>query len=162
MPRLSSIAIDTRGLAPPQWSGAWVQRRLIEAYSVERRLPESRRRLLIASAWPTTVIEFSDIVGRADSAREQVFQAWEYTRFGVSAQDISRMEQAHDWLRLILAPYAEERACLSRWAAAVAYRRSVSRLLMQQRWSKPTFYRRVTAGAHVIALELIRQGQPVM
>ena len=62
--RLSTIAIDSQGLAPPQWSAAWVQRRLIEAYSVERRLPHARRRLLIASAWPPMATEFSDIVGR--------------------------------------------------------------------------------------------------
>jgi hypothetical protein len=162
MPRLSTIAVDSRGLAPPQWSAAWVQRRLVEAYSVERRLPAKRRPLLIASAWPSTVVEFSDLIGRADEARRQVFQSWlEYTRLGVSAEDISRMEQAHDWLA-ILAPYPEERLCLAQWAAAVAYRRPVSRLLLQRRWSKPTFYRRITAGAHVIALELIRQGQPVL
>jgi hypothetical protein len=160
MPRLSTIAIDSRGSAPPQWSASWVQRRLVEAYAIERRLPEKRRRLLIASSWPGMVVEFVDLVGRAEQAREQVFQAWEYAGLGVSAHDVSRMEAAHNWLAF-LAPYPEERLCLARWAAAVAYRRSVGRLLMQRRWSKPTFYRRVTAGAHIIALELIRQGQPV-
>jgi hypothetical protein len=160
MPRLSTISIDSRGSAPPQWSGSWVQRRLVEAYSVERRLPGSRRRPLIASAWPSMAVEWADLIGRADEARQQVFQSWESARLGVSAEDISRMDEAQDWLA-ILAPYPEERLCLCRWAAAIAYRRSVARLLLQQRWSKPTFYRRVTAGAHVIALELIRQGQPV-
>lgn len=161
MPRLSTIAIDSQALAPPQWSGAWVQRRLIEAYSVERRLPQAQRRLLIASAWPAIKLEFADIVGRADEVRKEVFQRWEYARLGVSASDISRMEHAHDWL-IILEPYPEERLCLAQWAAAVAYRRSVSRLLMQRKWSKTTFYRQVGAGAHIIALELQRQGQPVL
>jgi hypothetical protein len=159
--RLSTIAIDSRGSAPPQWSGSWVQRRLVEAYSVERRLPQSRRRLLIASAWPTTVVEFSDIVGRATEAREQVFQSWEYARLGVSAEDISRMEQAHNWFA-ILAPYPEERFCLGQWAAAVVYQRSLRRLLLKRQWSRSTFYRYVTAGAHIIALELIREEQPVV
>jgi hypothetical protein len=159
--RLSTIAIDSRrGTAPPQWSAAWVQHRLVEAYSVERWLPESRRRLLIASAWPNMAVEFSDVVGRADQAREQVFQSWEYARLGVSAQDIARMEAAHDWLA-ILAAYPQERLCLAQWAAAVAYHRPVRRLLMQRRWSRTTFWRRVTAGAHIIALELTRQSQPV-
>jgi hypothetical protein len=98
-----------------------VQRRLIEAYSVERRLPQAQRRLLIASAWPSMAVEFSDIVGRADDDRKDRFHSWEFTRLGVSAADISRMEQAHDWLR-ILKPYPEERLCLAQWAAAVAYR----------------------------------------
>jgi hypothetical protein len=163
MQRLSTIAIDSTSAAvPEQWSGSWVQRRLIEAYSVERRLPQARRRLLIASAWPAMAVEFSDIVGRADDDRKERFQAWEYATLGVSAQDISRMEQAHDWLRLILAPYPEERLCLMQWAAAVAYHRSLRSLMLKRQWSRSTFYRMISAGAHVIALELKRQGQPVV
>jgi hypothetical protein len=161
MSGLSTISIDSRGLAPPQWSGAWVQRRLIEAYSVERRLPQSRRRLLIASAWPSTVVEFSDVVGRATEAREQVFQSWEYARLGVSAECITRMEQAHDWLA-ILAPYPEERLCLGQWAAAVVYRRSLRRLLLKRQWSRSTFYRYATTGAYIIACELNRRTLPVV
>jgi hypothetical protein len=160
--RLTTIAIDSRGLAPPQWSADWVQRRLIEAYSVERRLPQVRRRLLIASAWPSMKVEFADIVGRADDDRKDRFHSWDYARLGVSAEDVSRMEAAHDWLRVILVPYPEERLCLSQWAAAVAYRRSLRRLLEKRRWSRTTFYRYVTAGAHVVALELNQQGLPVV
>ena len=158
--RLSTIAIDSQGLAPLQWSASWVQRRLIEAYSVERRLPQARRRLLVASAWPSMAVEFSDIVGRADDDRKERFHRWEFTRLGVAAADISRMEQAHNWLA-ILAPYPEERLCLAQWAAAVAYRRSVRRMLERRQWSRTTFYRYASGGAHVIALELNRQGLPV-
>ena len=160
--RLSTIEVDSQGLAPLQWSGPWVQRRLIEAYSVERRLPQAQRRLLIGSGWPAMAVEFSDIVGRADDDRKDRFQAWEYAKLGVSAQDISRMEAAHDWLRTILGPYPEERLCLSQWAAAVAYRRSLRRLLLKRGWPRSTFYRYVSAGAHVVAMELRRQGQPVV
>jgi len=163
MPRLSTIAIDaSRAVTPAAWSADWVQQRLIEAYAVERRLPHARRRLLIASAWPSMKVEFSDIVGRADDDRKERFHSWEYAQLGASAADISRMEQAHDWLRVFLAPYPEERLCLSHWAASAAYRRSLSRLLKLRRWSRSTFYRRATAGAHVIALELTRQGVPVV
>jgi hypothetical protein len=160
MPRLSTIAIDTRPVAPAQWSASWVQHRLIEAYSVERRLPHSRRRP-VANLWPATVIEFADIVGRADAAREEVLQSWEYSNSGVSAEEIGRMDEAHDWLRVILARYPEERLCLSQWATAIAYRRSLRRLLAQRRWARSTFYRYVTAGAFLVATELRRQGQPV-
>jgi hypothetical protein len=161
MQRLSTIAIDSTSVAvPEQWSGSWVQRRLIEAYVTERRLPRSRRRT-IASSWPGMVVEFVDLVGRADDAREEILQSWEYSDAGISAHEITRMENAQDWLRLILAPYPEERLCLSAWAAAIAYRRSIRRLLVQRRWSRTTFYRYTTAGAHVIAIELRRQGLPV-
>jgi hypothetical protein len=159
--RLSTIAIDSQGLAPPQWSSVWVKRRLVEAYSVERRLPQARRRMLIASAWPPMATEFADIVGRADDDRKERFHAWEYARLGVSAQDLGRMEQAHDWLA-ILAPYPEERLCLIQWAAALAYGRSLRRLLLQRRWSRSTFYRYATAGAYVVAIELNRRELPVV
>jgi hypothetical protein len=159
--RLSTIAIDSDlPLVPAQWSAAWVQRRLIEAYSVERRLPRSRRRA-ISNAWPSMVVEFADVVGRADDAREQILQSWEYADASVSSEDVSRMEAAHDWLRTILGPHPQERLCLGQWATAIAYRRSLRRLLSQRRWSRTTFYRYVTAGAHVIALELRQQGEPV-
>jgi hypothetical protein len=160
--RYSTIAADTsQAIAPPQWCASWVQHRLIEAYSVERRLPQPRRRL-ITNAWPKPLVEWTDIVGRADVAREQVLQSWEHTDLGVSASDLTRMDAAQDWMRVILAPYPEERRCLSQWATAIAYRRSVRRLLVQRGWSRTTFYRYVTAGAHIVAMELRRQGQPVV
>jgi hypothetical protein len=160
--RLTTIAIDSDpGLPPVQWSAEWVQRRLIEAYSVERRLPQSRRRAT-GSAWPPMAVEWADIVGRADEVRQQVLQSWEFSNVGVSAADITRMEEAHDWLRIILFPYPQERLCLAHWAAAIAYRRSLRRLLLQRKWSRSSFYRYVSAGAHVVALELDHQGQPVV
>lgn len=159
--RLSTISIDSRGSAPLQWSGSWVQRRLVEAYSVERRLPQSCQRVVV-NAWPKTMVEWGDIVGRADDVRQEVWQSWEYSDAGISSVEISRMETAHDWLRMILAPYPEERQCLALWATAIAYRRSLRRLLLQRRWSRSSFYRRVEAGAHVIAVELQQQGLPVV
>src|SRR5262245_18047136 len=119
--RLSTIAIDSiLPVAPTQWSGAWVQRRLIDAYATERRLPYRQRRPTIANAWPEMAVEFSDIVGRADDARAEVLQSWEYLIDGaVPFEDIARMEEAHDWLRCILKDYPEERLCLSQWATAI-------------------------------------------
>lgn len=162
MPRLATIALDNGpDIAPAQWSASWVQQRLIEAYSVERRLPQSRRRP-ITNAWPKVVPEFSDIVGRADDAREQVLDVWQNCNGGASAQELTRMETAHDWLRIILARYPQERLCLGHWAAGIAYRRSLRRLLAQRRWSRSTFYRYAMAGALIIAVELRQQGEPVM
>ena len=160
MPRLTTIAIDSQlGDPPPQWTAVWVQHRLREAYSIERRLPAIRR-APIANAWPATVDEFADLVGRTDDHREVVLKSWEKS-LGVSAEDITRMEQAHDWLLTMLAPYPQERLCLAHWAAAIAYRRSLRKLMAKRRWSRTTFYRHVTAGAYIIALELERQRRPV-
>jgi hypothetical protein len=161
MPRTTTITLDAdHAIAPDEWCASWVQRRLIDAYSTERRLPHLRQRA-VSNAWPSMVIEFSDIVGRATEAREQVLHSWEYAGSGVTAVDIGKMEAAHDWLRIILAPYPEERLCLAQWATAIAYGRSLRRLLLKRHWSRSTFYRFVSAGAHVIAMELQRQGRPV-
>lgn len=159
MPRLSTIAIDSRGEVPPQWTAEWVRDRLVEAYSVERRLPRENRRS-VAQAWPPMMLEWQDVLGRADDVREQIWKSWENSNVAVSAEDISRMDTAHDWLRLILVSYPVERECLSRWAAARAYGGSLRRLLLKRGWSRTTFYRHVGAGAHIIALELKRRRIP--
>ena len=59
---------------------------------------------VITNAWPAMQVEWGDIVGRADDVRA-VLQSWEYSDAGISAQEITRMEAAQDWLRVILAPY---------------------------------------------------------
>lgn len=161
MARLSTIALDAQPEAvPAQWSAAWVQRRLVEAYLAERRMPHAMRRLL-RNTWPATKTEWEDLIGRADEERQERFASWEYSDIGVSAEDVSKMEAAQDWLRVILARYPLERLCLAQWATAIAYGHSVSQLLLRREWSRTTFYRHVAAGAHVIALELQRQGEPV-
>jgi len=159
MQRQTTISVDASdAIAPSEWTAEWVQHRMILAYSVERRLPQSRHRP-IASAWPVMKVEFSDLLGRADDARDKVFQSWEYAGLGVSAEDITRMDEAQDWLRVILAPHPLERQCLSQWAAAVAYRLSLRQLLARRRWARSTFYRHVSAGAFIVAVELKRQGK---
>lgn len=160
--RLTTIAIDSQaGQAPAQWTAAWVQRRLVEAYAIERRLPQPRRPTA-GSSWPPTAVEFQDLIGRADEARSQVLQSWESVRGGVSSDQVSKMEQAHEWLRTILAQYPHERLCLASWAMAIAYRRSVRRIMLQRRWSRSSYYRYVTAGAYIVAVELQREKLPVV
>jgi hypothetical protein len=135
MPRSPSPSTVSRR-SPDRWSGSWVQYRLIEAYSVERRLPQLRQRAA-AGAWPATVVEWEDLIGRADSARQQVLQSWEYSNAGVSAAELSRMEEAHNWLRIILAPYPTERLCLAHWATAILSQKPPA--VETAPWSRSTF-----------------------
>lgn len=158
MPRLSTIAVDSEAPVPAQWSAAWVQRRLVEAYMVERRMPRTRRPT--TNSWPAMQTEWEDLVGRAEEARHEVLDSWELLRCGVSAEEVSKMDAAQDWLSLLKA-YPEERMCLARWAAAIAYGVNLSQMLMERGWARTSFYRKVTAGSYIIALELERQGEPV-
>jgi hypothetical protein len=159
MTRLASIDVDAPIIhpAPARWSGQWVRRRLIEAYAIERRLPGERGHN--GTAWPAILYEFADVVAW-DDARERVLDAWANTRGSVFAREIARMDEAQAWLYL-LAERPIERQCLAIWASAVAYRRSVSRLLASRRWARATFYRRVCNGSILIARHLGRNGVPV-
>jgi len=160
MERLTTIALDAAPTrAPPQWTPDWVQRRLVEAFSVERRMPGGVKRRA-AGAWPAISYEFSDVVGWTD-ARDRVLDNWANTRESVFSAEISRMEAAHEWLRVILANYEIERTCLAQWAACIAYRRSLRDMLARKRWARATFYRKVAIGSLVIAIELERRGDPV-
>jgi len=160
MTRRAAIEIDLGiGQAPSHWTAAWVQQRVVEAYTIERKLPGARK-FTSGSAWPTINYEFADVVGWID-ARERVFDDWAKSSGGAMAHEVTRMDEAHSWLRVYLANYEVERLCLSAWATAVAYHRPLRSLLLRKRWSRTTFYRRVGAGAHIIAVTLDAKGEPV-
>ncbi len=161
MSRRASIEIDlAAGVAPDRWSAAWVQARIVEAYTVERKLPGVRR-VDNGSAWPEYNYTFSDKVGWPDS-RERVLDEWSRSSGGAFALEITRMDEAHEWMRVYLAaPYEIERVCLSAWATAQAYHRPLRPLLARRRWSSSTFYRYRTQGASIIAMALEAKGEPV-
>ena len=96
-----------------------------------------------------------------DDARQRVMDKWAHIRGGVFAAELTRMEQAHEWLRMHLAKQPAERTCLAHWATAIAYNRSLRALLMRRRWSRSTFYRRVDEGSQIITASLIADDVPV-
>ena len=160
MSRLATIDMDfSTEAAPAAWTDEWVRHRLIEAYRIEQRLPGHMRRRMVAP-WPAHPYEFADIVGW-DNASERVLESWANARGGVYAVEISRMEQAHEWLRVQLAQRQIERACLASWAACIAYKHSLRALMVRKRWSRSTFYRRVEDGSRIIAQSLCDGGVEV-
>jgi hypothetical protein len=159
MSRLATIDMDVAQLPPEIWTADWVCTRLVEAYRIEQRLPGQVRRKLVAP-WPKHAYEFSDVVGW-DDARQRVLDNWAQTKGGVYAIELTRMEQAHEWLRVQLRHYAGERMCLAGWAACVAYGHSVRALMVRKRWSRSSFYRRVDTGSIIIARSLVQEGVKV-
>ena len=162
MTRRASIEIDlaSSGDLPAHWTPAWVQCRMVEAYQVERRLPGVAK-FFTGGTWPAVKYEFADMVAQGEVASERVLTAWEHQRGDVTAHELTRMDEAQEWLRVHLGTHEVERLCLSHWATAVAYHRSLRRLLMVRRWSRTTFYRRVGAGAFIIADRLKANQVPV-
>ena len=152
MTRIATIDIDTDTEPPAMWCDEWVRHRLVESYRIEQRLPGGNR--TGTSIWPPISYEFADVVGW-DDARERVMDQWSHIRGGVFAVELTRMEQAHEWLRIRLAAYPAERTCLAHWATAIAYNHSLRALLFRRRWSRSTFYRRVEEGSRIITASLI-------
>lgn len=159
MSRIATIDMDVAQQPPPAWTPDWVCTRLVEAYRIERRLPGHPRNKIVAP-WPVHNYEFSDVVGW-DDARERVLDKWAHIRGGVYAIELTRMEEAHEWLRVQLRAYAGERMCLSGWAACVAYGHSLRALMVRKRWSRSSFYRRRDDGSVIIAKALQDDGVKV-
>lgn len=141
---------------PATWSGELVRQRLVEAFAIERRMP-GQRFAAIASAWPATPLhEFTDML-HWDDARQRVWDSWSKSR-GVYSYEVTRMEEAFDWLRWL--PEGERR-CLAAWALCSARGLNVKRMIEKRRWSRTTFYRQIDKAASYIADRLNREGVQV-
>jgi hypothetical protein len=137
----------------PCWSGDLVRQRLVDAFTIERRMP-GQRFATIASSWPAQPLhEFTDML-HWDDARERVWQSWERAK-GVYPYEVSLMEEALDWLRWL--PIGERR-CLASWALASARGLSVRAMLDKRHWSRTTFYRKLDQAAQAISDRLNAQG----
>jgi hypothetical protein len=136
------------------WTGEMVRNRLVEAFEIDRRLPRDRLRTT-GSAWPAKPIhEFVDVVyWNEGEQRERVWESWERSA-SVSPQEITRMETAFLWLRLV--PITERR-CLEAWAKAAARGFNVKRMI-KGTWSRSTFYRQRDHAAQIIADNLNKHG----
>jgi hypothetical protein len=162
MTRRAAIEIDlaATGELPDRWTSSWVQCRIVEAYQVERRLPGVAK-FFNSGTWPIVNYEFADVVAQGENASANVLDTWQNERGGVTAHELTRMDQAQEWLRIHLGGHHVERLCLSHWATSVAYHRPLRRLLQSRHWSRTTFYRRVHAGAFVISNALQADRVPV-
>jgi hypothetical protein len=152
MARIATIDMDLPQEPPPAWTADWVCTRLVEAYRIEARLPGDARRKIVAP-WPAHIYEFSDIVGW-DDARERVLDKWAHIRGSVSPSEVSRKDEAQEWLLVQLRHYPGERMCLAGWAACTALGHSLRSLMVRKRWSRSSFYRRRDTGAAIIAKAL--------
>lgn len=145
---------------PTQWSGDLVRQRLVEAFATERRMPSERFRT-VASTWPGTPMHsFADVVGwdnPHDGASDRVLQSWAHAK-GVYSWEVSRMDEAIDWLRWL---DVLGRRQLAAWAAAKARGIPIRKVLRREGWAPRTFYRAIDNAAAKIADRLNKQGVQV-
>jgi hypothetical protein len=139
---------------PATWTPEWVQSRLIEAFTIERRIPDKRvGPALVRSHWASihTTDSFAERVGQGELARENVWEAWARAG-GALPYEVSRMEEALRWPAVVLSNgHAAEGKVLLAFAFTTAYGRSLRALLAKRGWSRSTFYRSVDRGSARIA-----------
>jgi len=126
---------------------------LVEAFSVEKRLPDKRvGPAMVRNTWRLdTVDTFAEVVDQGEQARAHVWEQWARAG-GALPYEISRMEEALSWPGLVLSNgHAVEGRILLAWGFCVAYGRPVRALLRKRGWSRTTFYRSVETGADRIA-----------
>jgi len=113
---------------PTKWTGDWVRHRLIEAFTIERRIPDKRvGPAIVKGAWASipTTDSFAERVDQGELAREHVWNEWARAS-GALPYEVSRMEEALSWPGQVLSNgYAVEGKVLLAWAFCVAYGRPV-------------------------------------
>ena len=139
---------------PRTWTGEWVKHRMVEAFTIERRIPDKRvGPAIVKGAWATidTTDTFADSVYQGELARENVWDKWARAG-GALPYEVSRMEEALSWPGQVLANgHAVEGKVLLAWAFCVAYGKPLRRMLRKRGWSRSTFYRCVDSGSKRIA-----------
>ena len=115
---------------PDTWNAAWVKHRLVEAFMIERRIPDRRiGPAMLRNTWKLdTTDTFADRVAQGEAPREAVLEKWA-REGGASSVEVSRMEEALGWPGAILANggdrHAVEARCLLAWAFHAARGRVV-------------------------------------
>jgi hypothetical protein len=137
------------------WTAELVKQRLKEAFAVLQRLPGDGLRR-VGPAWPAQPMHsFADVVGwdnAGDGPSDRVLADWAHSR-GATSREVSRMEEALDWLRWL---EGDELVWLQAWANAK--RLSKRRMLQKRGLSRTSFYRTIELAARRIADRLNERG----
>jgi hypothetical protein len=106
---------------PPQWTADWVRHRLVEAFTIERRIPDKRiGPAIVKGAWASipTTDSFADRVDQGEAARQHVWDEWARAS-GALPYEVSRMEEALSWPGQVLSNGLQSKAgCCSRGRSA--------------------------------------------
>jgi hypothetical protein len=157
MPELDQITAR----APATWTGELVKLRMLEAFTIEQKLPADRHFIKkVTTAWPAQPLtEFHEMVGWDEGeTRLRNWQSWENAK-GAFSYEISRMEEAFGWLR-----WLSQIECdyLTAWALGKIKGTPRRKILRKHgAWTKTTFYRTIDNAVQLIATRLNGEGVQV-
>ena len=143
---------------PDDWTAEHVERRLVEAYAILRRMPDRNLRpRAFGNLWPEYQSEWADLlaqVGMSDPGRECQMH------LPPTSIEIANMERALDWPISYLRGYDEEARALSRRAMAKAAGIPLRAVARRTGGDERQLKRQAERGAHIIAVALARAGKP--
>ena len=161
----SNVFTDPGALArPEQWTAEWVRHRLVDALTIERKIPDKRVGVaVIKAAWKLDPVDgFAGGEPCGEAPGRQVWHEWARLA-GATATAISRLEEALSWLGQIAVGRAHraDAVRLLAWAYCVAHNRPLEALLQRRGWTRAAFYRSADRAAERIAARLNASGVAV-
>lgn len=158
--------LDPDAGPPPRWTPDHVAKRLVEAFATLDRLPKPRGPRAAGNHWPSHRVEWADQLAQAEvpeaEKRERARLRINALTRAPSGQEIARMDQALEWLRVLRARDAALAELLSFWALYAARRRSVRAICRLRGWKPATFYYQRGRALDVLASWLEGEGVAVI
>jgi len=140
------------GHSSSAWNPEQVGECLIAAYAILDRCPDSHGPRGHGNAWPTVVTD-EQAVPEPDGSRVRCAPP--------SPRELTHMEAALDWLRILGQEDQVTAQMVSHWALTAARRHSVKILCQRHGWALATFYRKRMNGLAFLATHLNIKAIPV-
>lgn len=158
-------ALGSESAPPPRWTPDHVARRLVDAFATLDRLPRPRGPRAAGNHWPSHRVEWADQLAQAElpdvEKRERARLRVNALIRPPSGQEIKKMDEALEWLRVLRARDAGLAELLSFWALYAARKRSVRAICRLRNWKPPTFYYQRGRALDLLAMWLESEGTPV-
>ena len=147
--------------APSIWEPAIVAGRLVEAMLIISHTSYGKPRLGYGNAWPATLVEFEDQLGRGAEARAEVWSRWASIRPQYDAAALSRAEDAAQWVPRYLSQDDGCSRVILAWATLRAARRPIQIEFKKRRCCLSTLRKKKSEGLQKISDGLNRDRIPI-
>jgi hypothetical protein len=140
---------------PDMWTVDHIALRLVGAFQILDRCPKVRGPRAPGSTWPQTTKH--DWLDTEMAPRERALEC----KMRPSATELSHMETAMEWLRLLRQTDSGMALVTGLWAYNAARGRSIKELCQTKSWALHTFYRKRSKALIYIVGKLNALGTPV-